>query len=232
MDAFESIKATFFQECDELLADLEAKLMLLEQGQTDMETINAVFRAVHSVKGGAGAFGLEALVRFAHVFETLMDELRAGRKPCDAVTVKTLLRASDLLADHIQAAQGLIPPVDEARSAALVAELEALTHGGEAAPAMEDEDDDFGFTPMAFDMALDGAVAPAPVDAPTGWRVVFRPTGRMYANANETGLLLRELGRLGPLEVVLDDSAVPTLDALAVEEGCLTWTVALSLIHI
>ena len=228
MDAFESIKATFFQECDELLADLEAKLMLLEQGQTDMETINAVFRAVHSVKGGAGAFGLEALVRFAHVFETLMDELRAGRKPCDAVTVKTLLRASDLLADHIQAAQGLIPPVDEGRSAALVAELEALTHGGEAAPAMEDEDDDFGFTPMAFDMALDEAVAPAPVDAPTGWRVVFRPTGRMYANANETGLLLRELGRLGPLEVVLDDSAVPTLDALAVEEGCLTWTVDLA----
>lgn len=229
MDAFESIKATFFQECDELLADLEAKLMLLEQGQTDMETINAVFRAVHSVKGGAGAFGLEALVRFAHVFETLMDELRAGRKPCDAVTVKTLLRASDLLADHIQAAQGLIPPVDEARSAALVAELEALTHGGEAPPAMEDEDDDFGFTPMAFDMALDEAVAPAPVDAaPTGWRVVFRPTGRMYANANETGLLLRELGRLGPLEVVLDDSAVPTLDALAVEEGCLTWTVDLA----
>ena len=114
MDAFEAIKATFFQECDELLADLEAKLMLLEQGQTDLETINAVFRAVHSVKGGAGAFGLEDLVRFAHVFETLMDELRAGRKPCDPVTIKTLLRASDVLADHIQAAQGLAPAVDEA----------------------------------------------------------------------------------------------------------------------
>ena len=42
MDAFEAIKVTFFQECDELLADLEAKLMLLEQGQTDLETINAV----------------------------------------------------------------------------------------------------------------------------------------------------------------------------------------------
>ena len=46
-----------------------------------------------------GAFGLDDLVRFAHVFETLLDELRAGRKPCDAVTVKTLLRASDVLAD-------------------------------------------------------------------------------------------------------------------------------------
>lgn len=227
MDAFEAIKATFFQECDELLADLEAKLMLLEQGQTDLETINAVFRAVHSVKGGAGAFGLEALVRFAHVFETLMDELRAGRKPCDAVTIKTLLRASDVLADHIQAAQGLVPPVDEARSAALVAELEVLTHGGEAPPAAMDEDDDFGFTPMAFDMALDEPAAPLGA-AHTGWRIVFKPMGRMYANANEAGLLLRELGRLGPAHVRLDDSAVPTLDALSVEDGCLTWTVDLS----
>ncbi|WP_404416730.1 chemotaxis protein CheA [Brevundimonas vesicularis] len=236
MDAFEAIKATFFQECDELLADLEAKLMLLEQGQTDLETINAVFRAVHSVKGGAGAFGLEDLVRFAHVFETLMDELRAGRKPCDPITIKTLLRASDVLADHIQAAQGLIPPVDEARSAALVAEMQVLTHGGEAPAEVEEDEDDFGFTPMAFDMALDDA-APLPIDdlggdlgadtPSTGWRVVFKPMGRMYVNANETSLLLRELGRLGPVTVVVDDSETPTLDALSVEDGCLTWTVDL-----
>lgn len=233
MDAFEAIKATFFQECDELLADLEAKLMLLEQGQTDLETINAVFRAVHSVKGGAGAFGLEALVRFAHVFETLMDELRAGRKPCDAITIKTLLRASDVLADHIQAAQGLIPPVDEARSAALVAEMQVLTHGGEAPVEVEEDEDDFGFTPMAFDTALDEP-APQPIadlgaDAPSvGWRIVFKPMGRMYVNANETSLLLRELGRLGPVTVVVDDSEAPTLDALSIEDGCLTWTVDLA----
>ncbi len=233
MDAFEAIKATFFQECDELLADLEAKLMLLEQGQTDLETINAVFRAVHSVKGGAGAFGLEALVRFAHVFETLMDELRAGRKPCDAITIKTLLRASDVLADHIQAAQGLIPPVDEARSAALVAEMQVLTHGGEAPVEIEEDEDDFGFTPMAFDMALDEP-ASLPIvdlgaDAPSvGWRIVFKPMGRMYVNANETSLLLRELGRLGPVTVVVDDSETPTLDALSIEDGCLTWTVDLA----
>jgi two-component system chemotaxis sensor kinase CheA len=228
MDAFEAIKATFFQECDELLADLEAKLMLLEQGQTDLETINAVFRAVHSVKGGAGAFGLEALVRFAHVFETLMDELRAGRKPCDLITIKTLLRASDVLADHIQAAQGLIPPVDEGRSAALVSELELLTHGGEAPPVVEEDEDDFGFMPMAFDMPLDEPAAVKPEAPAVGWRIVFRPMGQMYANANETGLLLRELGRLGPTVVVLDDSATPTLDALSVGDGCLTWTVDLN----
>jgi two-component system chemotaxis sensor kinase CheA len=235
VDAFEAIKATFFQECDELLADLEAKLLVLESGQTDTETINAVFRAVHSVKGGAGAFGLEALVRFAHVFETLMDELRAGRKVCDEITVRTLLRASDVLADHIAAAQGRSPEVDEARSAGLVAEMEVLTHGEGAAPAaVEEDEDDFGFTPLtvglpALDLpSLDLPPLAAPADGPSGWRVVFRPHDAMYANANETGLLLRELGRLGPISVSLDDSAVPALDALNAAENHLIWTIDLT----
>jgi len=235
VDAFEAIKATFFQECDELLADLEAKLLVLESGQTDNETINAVFRAVHSVKGGAGAFGLDALVRFAHVFETLLDELRAGRKPCDELTVRTLLRASDVLADHVAAAQGHAPEVEEARSAGLVAEMEVLTHGEASVPgaAAEEEEDDFGFTPLTVGLAplpsldlpsLDLPPLAAPA-APTGWRVVFRPHGAMYAHANETGLLLRELGRLGPIEVSLDDSAVPALDVLIPEENHLIWTI-------
>ena len=228
MDTFEAIKATFFQECDELLADLEGKLLELESGSADEETINAVFRAVHSVKGGAGAFGLDALVRFAHVFETLLDELRAGRKPCDEPTVRTLLRASDVLADHVAAAQGTGPEVEEARSAALVAELEALTHGEGGAP-VADEEEDFGFQPVAFDLP---SLDLPPLDLPDaaaagGWRIVFRPHGRMYVNANETGLLLRELGRLGPIEVELDDSAVPMLDRLQPEENELVWTIRL-----
>lgn len=255
-DPFEAIKATFFQECEELLADLESNLLTLESGSTDIEVINAVFRAVHSVKGGAGAFGLEELVRFAHVFETLMDELRSARKPCDEPTVKTLLRAADVLADHVAAARGAGPAVDPARSAGLVAELEMLTHGG-AAPvaAAEQEEDDFGFTPVAMDLgafevpaglsdlpdlpplpdlaALAPSVDPAPLTDLTesvgvnGWKVVFRPHPRLYASANETGLLLRELGRLGPMRVQLDDSGLPMLDALEPTDSHLIWTIEL-----
>ncbi|MEN5228838.1 chemotaxis protein CheA [Brevundimonas naejangsanensis] len=249
-DPFEAIKATFFQECEELLADLEGNLLTLESGSTDIEVINAVFRAVHSVKGGAGAFGLEALVRFAHVFETLMDELRSGRKPCDEPTVKTLLRAADVLADHVAAARGAGPAVDPARSAGLVAELEMLTHGG-AAPAAtaEPEEDDFGFTPVAMDLGAFeapaglpdlpdlpplpdlAALAPLPdrsaPSASQGWRVVFRPHPRLYASANEAGLLLRELGRLGPMRVQMDDSGVPLLDALEPTDSHLIWTIEL-----
>ncbi|MDD3838825.1 MAG: Hpt domain-containing protein, partial [Phenylobacterium sp.] len=105
MDPFESIKATFFQECEELLTDLESGLLAMEGGDKDAETINAVFRAVHSIKGGAGAFGLEELIRFAHVFETALDQIRSGViEPTDEV-VKILLRANDVLADHVQAAR-------------------------------------------------------------------------------------------------------------------------------
>lgn len=258
VDPFEAIKVVFFQECDELLGDLETGLLAIEQGDADSETVNAVFRAVHSVKGGAGAFGLEDLVRFAHVFETLLDEIRSERKPCDDVTVKTLLRASDVLADHIAAARGQGAPVDEARSAGLVAELEALTRG-EAVPAaadpvapdpvtpdpvftpvaaapVEDDMDDFGFRPVAFNLAdLGGPAEPAAPDAapeavPGGdvWRIVFHPHGRMYINANETGLLLRDLSHLGEMTVTLDVSAVPDLDALNAEDSCLSWTIDLT----
>ena len=246
VDPFEAVKLVFFQECDELLADLEGGLLALEQGTGDHETVNAVFRAVHSVKGGAGAFGLDALVRFAHVFETLLDEIRAGRKPCDDVTVRTLLRASDVLADHIAAARGQADPVEEARSAALVAELEALTYGAatpvaaEASGAVEDafvplpiaaapleaEADEWGFRPVAFNLGALNLPAEAPaVGDSAGWRIRVRPHGRMYASANETGLLLRELSRLGDTVVSLDAENLPTLDALDPEEGYLAWTV-------
>ena len=230
VDTFEEIKGTFFQECDELLADLEAGLLTLQAGDGDDETINAVFRAVHSVKGGAGAFGLDALVRFAHVFETLMDELRAGRAQCDDVVVATLLRASDVLADHIQAARGAADAVDEARSAALVAELESLIGGHAAIPdadppatGPESEVDPFGFQPIQFDPSI-LAAAPA---APTALNITFRPSATMYAKANETGLILRELARLGSVEVEIDDADLPDLDALVPDESYLTWRIRL-----
>lgn len=251
-DPFEAIKVTFFQECSELLGDLETNLLALENGEGDIETINAVFRAVHSVKGGAGAFGLEDLVRFAHVFETLMDELRSGRKECDDVTIKTLLRASDVLADHIGAAQGVAPPVDAARSAGLVAELEVLTHGQAAAAApvaAAADEDDFGFTPLTLDLADFGApvelpspelpsldlpdlttLTSAPLAAPSaaGWRIVFRPHPRLYASANDVSLLLRELTRLGQTSVELDASGLPSLEALDAEDAHLIWTIVLT----
>ena len=237
MDPFESIKQTFFQECDELLTDAEQGLLAMETGEADDETINAVFRAVHSVKGGAGAFGLENLIRFAHVFETVMDELRSGKMELTDEVAKTLLRAFDVLADHVAAARDG-GAVDEARSAGMLAELKALIGDDLAADDDLGDDEDFGFVPMAVSIDSDDVESPAldlpplalePETPPLGvWVIEFAPKSEMYAKANESGLVLRELARLGATEVTLDDSALPALDQLAAESSYLNWTIRLT----
>ena len=232
MDPMESIKATFFQECDELLADLESGLLSLEAGTGDDETVNAVFRAVHSVKGGAGAFGLEALVRFAHVFETALDSVRAGRLAPDHEVLRVMLRAADVLADHVQAAK-TGDQTDQERSASLARELEAL-HGASPAappsaaspPAAGDEIafGDLDFKPVRlFEPEADAAPAPAL----GAWTIRFRPAAPMYAKANDPLPLLRELERLGACEVELDFADLPPFDRLEPEEAYLAWRVRL-----
>ena len=243
MDPLEAIKVTFFQECEEQLSELESGLLAMEQGETDSETVNAVFRAVHSIKGGAGAFSLEPLVRFAHVFETTLDDVRAGKLAPDNNVVKVMLRAADVLADHVRAARdGGV--VEETRSQELAAALEALN--GEAAPAqivsqgfddmpgleftpltVSDDDgfgDDFGFTPLAA-----GVIDLEPVGlALRRWTVQLRPKNALYAKANETGLLLRELKRLGDIQVSMDRAELPGLAELEPEQAYLAWTVVLT----
>jgi two-component system chemotaxis sensor kinase CheA len=222
MDPLAAIRETFFQECEEQLAELESGLLAMEGGDTDSETINAVFRAVHSIKGGAGAFSLEPLIRFAHVFETALDEMRSGRLAPSGDVLKTLLRAADVLADLVRAAHDGAPE-DEARSAALAEELKALGPEGASAEAPGTEDDwgDFAFQPLA---AIDAAPEAA-VGGP--WRVRFKPRADLYAKANEAALLLRELGRLGETTVELDASGLPPLAELDPEAAYLAWTVTL-----
>jgi two-component system chemotaxis sensor kinase CheA len=243
VDPLEAIKVTFFQECEEQLSELESGLLAMEQGETDSETVNAVFRAVHSIKGGAGAFSLEPLVRFAHVFETTLDDVRAGKLAPDNNVVKVMLRAADVLADHVRAARdGGV--VEEARSQELAAALEALNGEAPLAPiaseafddmpgleftplTVSDGDgfgDDFGFTPLAagiIDLEPEGP-------ALRRWTVQLRPKNALYAKANETGLLLRELKRLGDIQVSMDRAELPGLAELEPEQAYLAWTVVLT----
>jgi two-component system chemotaxis sensor kinase CheA len=201
----------------------------MEAGDADPELINGVFRAVHSIKGGAGAFNLDSLVRFAHVFETALDEMRSGRlAPRDDV-VKLMLRASDVLADEVRAARDG-GEIDEARSLGMVEELRGLgPEGGEAETDDGGGLGDFEFRPVAFG-ADDGAADAAPEGAGDagGWTVVFTPRADLYAKANETALMLRELGSLGEIEVTLDTSRLPPLDQMDPEASYLSWTIRLA----
>jgi two-component system chemotaxis sensor kinase CheA len=234
MDTMAAIKQTFFQECDEQLAELEQGLLAIERGEGDLETINAVFRAVHSIKGGAGAFGLDDLVRFAHTFETTLDGMRAGTLDAAPPVVRLMLRSADILADlvHIARDGG---EIDAARVAQMSEEL-VRASGAEPDPAATEppafeplpaedgpEIDEFGFAPVQFSFeALD-----ADDGAAGSVRVRFAPRPELYAKANDALRLLRELGRLGDADVACDISTVPLLTELDPEGAYLSWDIAL-----
>src|SRR5215510_319099 len=112
MASLDQLKQTFFDECTELLQDIETGLTEMREGGGSDDTVNAVFRAVHSVKGGAGIFGFEALVEFAHVFETVLDAVRRGSLPATADVTDVLLTSSDVLSDLVTMSRGgeTIPP--------------------------------------------------------------------------------------------------------------------------
>jgi two-component system chemotaxis sensor kinase CheA len=228
MDAMAAIKETFFQECEEQLAELEAGLLAIVDGNSDPETVNAVFRAVHSIKGGAGAFKLDALVRFAHVFETALDLVRSGRLAPAPEVLKVMLRASDILADLVRAARDG-GQVDAEREASIREELAALAGaaGAEQSPGVTADGtfEGLDFQPLTLSISLDDA-GPA---VPTGntFIIKFKPDRELYAKANDAALLLRELGRLGTMHVTCDVSEVPQLAELDPEGAYLSWTIEL-----
>ena len=215
------IRVQFFQECVDLLAELEAGLVALEQGDADPEIVNTVFRAAHSIKGGAGIFGMSELVGFAHNFETALAALRSGQIDAGPATLKPLLHAADVLSDLVDAARDG-GAVGSERVELAAAGLAALTPGAEDGVADEDFEG-LDFTPVAVDFQ---AVAAPPVED-RAWRLQFRPYADLYRKANDPLLLLGELQRLGVLDVELDDGALPALEDLNPEDSYLGWRLRL-----
>jgi len=224
MDPMAEIRASFFVECEELLEALQDGLAQLDDGSDDPETINVVFRAVHSVKGGAGAFGLEALVRFAHRYETVLDEVRGGRLAPDPTAVKLFFQAADQLSDLVRASRdGTDVPEDRVED--LLSRLDALL--GDSGPAAEEVgNDDFQPLGVAIDLDLDLPADPeAAIPATSRFVVHFRPHAEMFETGNEPLMLLRNLAALGTAKVTCDASALPQLGQLDPEKPCLAWRV-------
>ncbi len=227
MDSMADIKQTFFQECDDLLGELESGLLDMEGGDGDSETVAAIFRAVHSIKGGAGAFGLDNLVAFAHIFETTLDEVRADRLEATPDVLSVLLRSSDVLADLVRAAQN-DEELGEEVTTGLVEELSAFV--GEKAGAPDEAaaagGEDISFAPLGTAIDLDDVFGDLDsVEESQRFIIKFRPMPELYANANETVLLMRNLAAMGEVNVACDESQIPTLDVLDPEGAYLSWTI-------
>ena len=230
MDTMAAIRETFFQECEEQLAELEIGLVAMDEGDANPETVNGVFRAVHSIKGGAGAFKLDRLVRFAHTFETALDLIRSEQLAPSTAVLKTMLRSADVLADTVKAAR-VDAPVDEARTESLIDDLKSLTNAahevlGREKPSDEVETIDFQPVMLCLDDDL-GAAEPAP----TGYTIKFTPRPDLYRKGNETVRLLRELARLGDATIACDTESLPRLEDLDPQGAYLAWRVELSTIR-
>jgi two-component system chemotaxis sensor kinase CheA len=226
MSSMDDLKKTFFDECDEALQQIEAGLTDLREGNSSDDTINAVFRAVHSVKGGAGIFGFEALVGFAHVAETVLDGLRRGSLTATPDIVDVLLAASDVLSDLVQmsrSGQPVAPGYGGECRTSLEQIIEQDRGGADAgeddnSPAPADFDG-IDFTPVRIDMD-----EPPAADATQCYEITFRPKSEMLRKANEPLYVLRELRKLGELDLVAHTDQLPTLAELEPDRPYIWWT--------
>ena len=234
----EEIQEIFFQECDEGLANAEAGLMACRAGDHDNETINTIFRAVHSIKGGAGAFGFAALQSFTHHFETVLDLVRGGDLPLEPGLMTTLLRAFDILADHVAAIRGQGDAPDDRD---VLEQLKAIGSGER--PAAEptpvavapapDPTPEPGID-LSFDLdallggldlgEVDVTADAAPEDLP--WQVQLEPGRGALHHGGEPLLLLRELIALGGKIVATDVDTVPAIDDFEADGAYLAWTLS------
>ncbi|MDF4001880.1 chemotaxis protein CheA [Luteibacter sp. PPL552] len=196
----------FHEESLDGLDAMEQALLALDEGAEDPELINVVFRAAHSIKGGAATFGFNDVAAFTHVAENLMDEVRSGRRPMEKAVVELLLRSGDIIRDMLSL-QMAGQPGATAESQALLAELSAMVSGGTAAPV--------------------AAKAAAPAEAVEGWDIAFRPFDYLLKTGNDPARMFRELEALGPLTTTVDASKLPALADMDPTASYLAYTLRL-----
>jgi two-component system chemotaxis sensor kinase CheA len=200
----------FFEESLEGLEAMESGLLHLDAGTTDSEVIHTIFRAAHSIKGGSATFGFHNLTSFTHVLESLLDEMRSGRRRVTQPAIALLLQAVDGLRGIIVALQNGVES-DQAQATQLYKELEALwqTCPEVSAPPQDTTPDvsieTTGSTPAA------------------GWHIAFQPYPNMLRSGNDPVRLFRELAALGSLTIRVDMTQLPPFAALDPECCYLAW---------
>lgn len=197
-------REAFFDEADEGLATMESGLLALESGQADADTLHAVFRAAHSIKGGAATFGFPDIAEVTHHLESLLDAARTGSRELGAPEIDALLSAADCVRRQVAAArEGEV--LDHDTLAPVLAALEALQ-----------------------DVAAPAATAAAPgTGGGAGWDIRFVPEPHLLKTGNDPIAILRELRALGDCELVCDSSALPALAELTPDQLYLDWRIRL-----
>ncbi|TFL17926.1 chemotaxis protein CheA [Jannaschia formosa] len=198
----------FVQEARDLLEGLEDMLLDLEADPRP-EKVDAVFRALHTIKGSGAMFGFDDLSQFTHHFEDAFDKVREGRLAVDGRLVDLSLRARDLMRSLLEDAEGARTREAEARAVLIRATADLTGPGTQA------------------DRATSAQAAAPPKEA-TRFDIFFRPAPDDLINGMRPDLLIEEIGALGPISVALDLGRVPPLDDLDPTRCWLGWHMSLT----
>ena len=205
----------FITEARELLESLEEGLLALEADPDDSETINAIFRSAHTLKGSSGLFGLNHLVGFAHVVETLLGHVREGAVRVTPELISVLLPCADHITRYVDGvADGRIEPspAEAAEADALLARLAPFEPGGPPVAAAN---------PAA-------EPTPEPAEGPSGWHLRLRFGPDCLRNGMDPLSLLRYLGSIGTVDrISVDESALPEVSDMDPETNYLAFDVLL-----
>ena len=202
----ERFHKSFFEESFEGLDVMEQALLALNISAADAETINTIFRAAHSIKGGAATFGFASVADYTHGVETLLDRMRSGKRQVTKADVDLLLRVVDVLRGLLGAARDGTA-FDAAAVSSTQAEI-ALALAGEAP-------------------AVVAAINPAIVAAPSGWLIRFEPKADLFRSGNDPLRIIRGLDALGPMDVEVDTAGLPSFADADAESCYLAWTLRL-----
>ena len=203
---------TFFEESFEGLDSMEAALLRLDPADVDAETINTIFRAAHSIKGGGGTFGFTAVSAFTHLLETLLDQMRSGRRAVVPELVNLLLRSVDAVRELLHAARD-----GRAANLELIAGHQLALEQALAGPSAP-------VAPVSTGVAGSEAAGAVPN---RGWRIRFAPHPGLFRSGNDPLRILRELSGLGQLRSEVELPAPLKLSATVAEESHARWQLEL-----
>jgi two-component system chemotaxis sensor kinase CheA len=207
----EDLRALFVEEAAEQLTDFQAGVLRLEDTPGDAEAVGVVFRIAHSLKGSSAMMRFTEITRFTHVLESLLDQIRKGTRSVTPEVIDVLLVSGDALRTLVgRVATGpdsTSPEPDEAVES-VRATIVALVGGRDAADRVE--------------------AMPACADAPTLYRIDFRPSPEVLRRGQDPLRVIEQLAELGELrEVTPHLAALPPLAEITPEQCYLAWTMTL-----
>ncbi|MGY4827378.1 chemotaxis protein CheA [Sphaerotilaceae bacterium SBD11-9] len=213
---------TFFVESRELLDDMEAALLAMSQESDTSETVNAIFRAAHTIKGSAGLFGLDPVVAFTHVVESVLDEVREGRIGVDDALIALLLSCDDhirALIDAVEVDPANADPALIARGEPLLVQLRTYLAPASAGAT--------GGVLVEPEVAVT-RIAPESAGDKDVWHISLRFGPNVLRNGMDPLSFLRYLGTLGTITgIVTLPDALPEAHEMDPESCYLGFEIAL-----